>query len=408
MPEYLKFCIVRQRKIENCRYFHVNLLRDYLDRNTGEKVFVVRNFIEVRIPLKHYRKLEKRYPLEYIVSMGEPRRVISHVTKRNLEVITRESGIPLMGNPAFGVIDRGTNLLQVRGVTGCNFCCAFCSVDEGKCSKTRVTDYVVEASYLAEWVEELAKFKGRGVEVHLDGQGEPMLYPYMEELLERIRKIREVSVISMQTNGSLLKEENIEMLEKYVDRINLSLSSMDRKVASFLAGVRYPLERILDAARMVAESRMDLLIAPVWVPGYNDRDIKKIIEFALEIGAGKKWPPLGIQKYIPYRYGRKVKTRPMSFPQFYAELRELEKKYGIKLILSHENLKIKKRERYPSPLRRGERFRARIVLPGRMRNERIVTVRNRTVTVRTSKRVGEFVDFVVTRTHDGIYLGEEV
>jgi len=198
----------------------VNLLRDYLDRNTGEKVFVVRNFIEVRIPLKHYRKLEKRYPIEYIVSMGEPRRVISHVTKRNLEVITRESGIPLMGNPAFGVIDRGTNLLQVRGVTGCNFCCAFCSVDEGKCSKSRVTDYVVEASYLAEWVEELAKFKEKGVEVHL----------YMEELLERVSKIKEVSVISMQTNGSLLKEENIEMLEKYVDRIKRRAKSSEREL----------------------------------------------------------------------------------------------------------------------------------------------------------------------------------
>jgi len=43
-----------------------------------------------------------------------------------------------------------------------------------------------------------------------------------------------------------------------------------------------------------------------------------------------------------------------------------------------------------------------------MRNERIVVVKNRTVTVRTNKRVGEYVDFVITRTHDGIYLGEEI
>ena len=382
------------------------ILRDYTEK--GEKVFVIRNFIEVRIPLKHFRKLERKYPLEYIISMGEPRRVISHVTKRDLEVITRESGIPLLGNPAFGIIDRGTNLLQVRGVTGCNFCCAFCSVDEGRCSKSRVTDYVVEPEYLAEWVERLAKFKGKGVEVHLDGQGEPTLYPYLEELLERVSRIREVEVISMQTNGSLLNEERIEMLEKYVDRVNLSLSSMDRKVASFLAGIRYPLDRILDAARMVAESRMDLLIAPVWVPGYNDRDMERIIEFALEIGAGKRWPPLGIQKYIPYKHGRKVKTKPMSFPEFYSKLREWEKEYDVKLILSPEDFGIEKRERYPSPIKRGEKFRAKIIMPGRLRNEKMVVVRDRTVTVRTNKKMGEYVSFVIKRVHDGIYLGEEV
>ncbi len=376
--------------------------------DAGEKVFVIRNFIEVRIPLKHFKKLERKYPLEYIISMGEPRKVISHVTKRNLEIITKESGIPLLGNPYFGVIDRGTNLLQVRGVTGCNFCCAFCSVDEGKCSKTRMTDYVVEPSYLAECVKEIAKFKGRGVEVHIDGQGEPLLYPYMEELLKEIRKIDEVEVVSIQTNGSLLNEEKIGALEKYVDRINMSISAMDKKIASFLAGVKYPLEKILKNARMVADSKMDLLIAPVWVPGYNDREIEKIIEFALEIGAGKKWPPLGIQKYIPYKHGRKVKTKPMSFPEFYSKLRELEKKYSVKLVLSPEDFGIEKRERYPSPISRGEKLRGKIVLPGRLRNEKIVVAKNRTVTVRTNKKLGEYVSFEVVRTHDGIYLGEEV
>ncbi len=386
----------------------MELLRDYTDRKTREKVFVVRNFIEVRIPERQFEKLIRRYPLEYVISMGEPRRVISHVTKRNLEIITKESGIPLLGNPAFGIIDRGTNLLQVRGVTGCNFCCAFCSVDEGKCSKSRITDYVVEPEYLSEWVEKLAEFKGKGVEVHLDGQGEPTLYPYMEEFLDRVSRIKEVEIISMQTNGSLLNEERIEMLERYVDRINLSLSSMDRKVASFLAGVRYPLERILDAARMIAESKMDLLIAPVWVPGYNDRDMEKIIEFALEIGAGKRWPPLGIQKYIPYKHGRKVKTKPMSFSEFYSRLEKWEKEYGVKLVLRPEDFGIEKRERYPSPIKKGERLKAKIVLPGRLRNERIAVVKDRTVTVRTQKKVGEYVSFVVTRVHDGIYLGEEI
>ncbi|AEA46724.1 radical SAM protein [Archaeoglobus veneficus] len=383
------------------------IFKEYEDKKSGEKVFLVRDFIEVRIPLSHYRKLEKRYPKEYIVSIAEPRKVISHVTKRELVVVTRESGIPLLGHAAFGLIDRGTNLIQVRCVTGCNLNCIFCSVDEGRRSRTRAADYLVEPEYLAEKLKEIAEFKGKGVEAHIDGQGEPLLYPYMEELLERISRIKEVEVISMQTNGTLLNDDRIDMLEKYVTRINLSISALDQKKASRLAGIKYPLSRVLENAKMIAESKMDLLIAPVWVPGYNDDEIEKIIRFALEIGAGKRYPPLGIQKYIPYRYGRKLKN-VMSFREFYDRLVEWEKEYGVKLILRPEDFGMEKRPRIPQPIRKGERFRARLIAEGRMFGEKLAVVRDRVVTVRTDRKVGDFATFEIVRTHDGIFLAEEV
>lgn len=381
------------------------MLKEYESGN--EKVFLIRNFVEVRIPLEHYRKLEKRYSKEYIISFGEPRRVLSHITKRNLVFITRESGIPLLGHAAFGLIDRGTNLIQVRPVSGCNLNCIFCSVDEGRKSRTRATDYIVEPEYLAEKLAGIVRFKGEGCEAHIDGQGEPLLYPYMEELLMRISRIDEIDVISMQTNGVLLSESKIEMLENYVTRINLSLSTLDEKRAKQLYGVKYPLKRVLDAARMVAESKMDLLIAPVWVPGYNDDEMEKIIQFALEIGAGKKYPPLGIQKYIPYKYGRKLKN-VMTFREFYSRLKEWEKEYGVKLVLKPEDFGIEKRPRIPHPIKKGDRFAARIVAEGRMHGEMITVVKDRVVTVITNKKVGDIVKFEIVRAHDGIFLGEEI
>jgi uncharacterized Fe-S cluster-containing radical SAM superfamily enzyme len=39
--------------------------------------------------------------------------------------------IPLVGHIAFGVIDRGTNIIQVRPTSLCNLNCIFCSVDAG-------------------------------------------------------------------------------------------------------------------------------------------------------------------------------------------------------------------------------------------------------------------------------------
>ncbi len=381
------------------------MLKEY--ETSGEKVFLIRNFVEVRIPKSHYEKLIRRHPKEYIISLAEPRKVLSHVTKRNLVFVTKESGIPLLGHAAFGLIDRGTNLIQVRPVTGCNLNCIFCSVDEGRKSRTRITDYVVEPEYLVEKLTELASFKGRGVEAHIDGQGEPLIYPYMEELLSAISEIKEVDVVSIQTNGVVLNEEKIEMLEKHVTRINLSLSTLDAGKAEKLYGVKYPLDKVLENARLIAESRMDLLIAPVWVPGFNDEDVEKVIQFALDIGAGKRYPPLGIQKYIPYKTGRKLK-RVMSFRDFYATLRKWEEEYGVKLVLNPKDFGMEKRARYPSPIKKGEIYRSRILAEGRMRGEMIAAIKGRTVTVLTDKSIGEGIRFRIVRDKDGIYLAEEV
>ncbi|MFX1453638.1 MAG: hypothetical protein ACFFCM_22600, partial [Promethearchaeota archaeon] len=62
------------------------------------------------------------------------------ITDRKLIYITKESRIPLIGSIYFGIIDRNTNLIQVRPLTGCLLNCPFCSVDEGRLSKTRFTD----------------------------------------------------------------------------------------------------------------------------------------------------------------------------------------------------------------------------------------------------------------------------
>ena len=39
--------------------------------------------------------------------------------------------MPLVGHVAFGIIDRGTNLLQIRPTSLCPLSCIFCSVDAG-------------------------------------------------------------------------------------------------------------------------------------------------------------------------------------------------------------------------------------------------------------------------------------
>ena len=98
--------------------------------------------------------------------------------------------------------------MQVRPSCGCNLNCPFCSVDAGPESKTRATSYEVEMEYLLGAVQEIARFKGHGVECHIDSPGEPLMYRRLPELVAALREIEEVTAISLQTNGTLLDDKD--------------------------------------------------------------------------------------------------------------------------------------------------------------------------------------------------------
>jgi uncharacterized Fe-S cluster-containing radical SAM superfamily enzyme len=327
--------------------------------------------------------------------------------------ITRKSEIPLIGSLYFGIIDRGTSLLQVRPSCGCNLNCPFCSVDAGPQSTTRATSYEVEMEYLVEAVEEIARFKGTGVECHIDSPGEPVMYRHLPQLVAALRQIDEVSVISLQTNGTLLNEAKIAALESAgLDRINLSLHALDPKIATMLAGVDwFDIDSLTDAAKAVARSTIDLLIAPVYVPGINDAEIPKLIRFAREIGAGKRFPPLGIQKFEHYRYGRSPKgVKAQSWWQFYnRSIRPWEKECGIKLKLdSVRDFGMLRRPFIPLVFSKGEKVSVEIRAPGWIHGEMLGVARNRVVSVFNCPKKSGQVRVKIVATKHNIYVGVPV
>ncbi len=328
---------------------------------------------------------------------------------RNLVRIERRSGIPLIGSVAFGLIDRGTNLIQVRPISTCVLSCIFCSTDAGPRSWTRQSEYIVDLDYLMEWFIALVEEKSIGdIEAHIDTVGDPFTYPNITELVERIRELSEVKVISSQTHGPMLTPELVRRLDRSeMDRINLSIDSLNESKARYLSGSAWlKLNRILEIAKLIAESSIDLLIAPVWVPGINDSDIPRLIEFALKIGAGKKWPPLGIQKYEVYRGGRKPKgIKPMKWKDFYRRLRKWEEEYGIKLILKPEDFGIRKARPLEKPIRKGEVVMVKVVAPGFKKGEIIASARGRALTVidAPSVKLGTMLRVRVIRDKDNIY-----
>ena len=375
--------------------------------------------------------------------------------------IHQSSGIPLMGTNYFGVIDRGTNIIEVKPLTSCNISCVFCSVDEGPKSRRKV-DFVVEKDYLVDEFRKLVEFKwkaksqmkvidpkakskgkpadkkavpyGEGspdddetkevesdnqnearidsdaspnIDAHINAQGEPTLYAEMVDLVRDIMSIPGVKTSSIDTNGLLLTKQYIdELAEAGLTRINLSLHAMDPAKANELAGHPYNLAKVLDIARYIPTTKMDLIIVPVWMPGYNDEELPKLAKFAREIGAGKHCPPIGIQNMLNYKFGRNP-VKQVDMDQFYAKMRELEAKYGIPLIVDKYSFEIEDLPELPKPFKKGKVVEAEIMLPGRLGNEKLAVANGRIISIPScDKEIGSTVKVRIRRTKHNIFMGE--
>lgn len=318
--------------------------------------------------------------------------------------------IPLFGCIAFGIIDRGTNILQVRPISECPLSCIFCSTDAGAYSKNRLSEYMVELEQLLTSFEWAASYKKCEIEAHIDTVGEPLMYPYIVELVKRLSDNPYVKIVSMQSNGILLNEKLMNELEAGLSRINISIDAMNPQLAKRIAGVdSYNLERVMENARYIAQNtNIDLLIAPVWLPGINDKEIPRLIEFALSIGAGKRWPAMGIQKYIPHKYGRKPDVKVMRWDAFYSQLEKWENEYSTKLVLRPEDFGSYRCKPLPRFFKRYEKVKVKVAGYGWMQAEKLGVAKDRVITILNAQRipVGKQVYVKIVRTMDGIYLAK--
>ncbi len=319
--------------------------------------------------------------------------------------ITGDSGIPLIGCIAFGIIDRGSNLVQVRPGSSCNLKCVYCSTRSGD-TDAHPVGYEVDKDYLLGYVKEVAKYKGVRLEAHIDSVGEVMLYKDIIPLIKGLGEMDSVKFISMQTNGCLFTRDKLEKLsEAGLGRINLSINALDAKMARTLSGVTsYNVGRIVKLARMIAESEIELLLAPLWMPGLNDREIEKLVILSKELGCR-----IGIQNYEVYKHSRKARgVKPVTYWRFYKKLEKLEKQHGVKLILSAREMEVCKAKRLPLKFDKGERVQLEVRAPGWWKGQMVAVGRNRCVTINDcSKKEGQLVNVKILENKNNIYIAEE-
>ncbi len=323
------------------------------------------------------------------------------ITGRPAIYIHQNSGIPLFGNLYFGITDKGSDIIEVKPITGCNASCIFCSVGEGP-TGNRGRDFVVEEEYLARETVSLLDYKKKPVTVYINPHGEPLLYADLPKLVEDTKKSPYCRKVVIITNGMMLSFPLVDKLAKAgLDQINLSLSSTDAAQAKRLMGTdAYRIERIMEFAKhIIGKTRIHLTINPVYLKGINDDAMDGVIKFAKSIGCGF----IGIQNYIRHDRGKRIADE-LSWDAFEQELLALEKKHGVTLV--HDTMLEKTRE-LPVPFRRGDVIAATIMCPGRIGNEHIVVAKGRSILVRTDKERGN-VNVRIKRSLHNIFVGEVV
>ncbi|MGC9209793.1 MAG: radical SAM protein [Acidilobus sp.] len=324
---------------------------------------------------------------------------------------------PMMGHIAFGVIERGTNVVQVRPSTLCFHDCIFCSVDAGPSSRTRRSEYLVDdIDWLVEWVKEVVEVKGGDVEALIDGVGEPLSNPRIIELVRKLKSVKGVVRVALETHGGSLSLPLVKALERAgLDRVNLSLDAMDPELARRLVNVNwYSVERLLNVVeKALVETRIDFVLTPVVVPGQNENEMVKLIEWAKahRLGERSGWPSgVLIQKYEAHRFGRKPKgVKPWSWERFYSYLRRLERDTGYRLLLRPEEIGIHRAPRVERPYRVGDKVKLVSAGPGWLMNEllsvdaqclRAITI----VDVKHDLGLGAIIRGTIIRDEDNVYL----
>ncbi|MEM4035910.1 MAG: radical SAM protein [Fervidicoccaceae archaeon] len=327
-----------------------------------------------------------------------------------------ERPLPLIGHIAFGVIDRGYNIVQVRATSLCVLSCRFCSVGAGPSSQRRLEFMLRDPEWLVAWLRRVHKHKGK-FHVLFDAVGEPLTHPALPDFVEEVSKSGVALSTIIETRLHPADESLLEKLvEAGASQFNVSIDSLDPSKARWLAGSEsYDVEKVAKLVEFLHfELGVKVHLTPLWLPGVNDSDIEQIIEWALRLGLGRGIPPVGVQKYVAHKRGRKMsEAREWSWDRFYRELEKLEEKFGVRLALRPEDYGLNPAPRVPLPYRRGDTVKLVVVSEGWLPGEMLAVTLSldRVFTLlckRESFEVGDEVVARVIEDEDGVMIARPV
>ncbi|HSM02551.1 MAG TPA: GTP 3',8-cyclase MoaA [Acidimicrobiia bacterium] len=166
--------------------------------------------------------------------------------------------------------------LRISVTDRCNFRCTYCMPEE---VFGRDYEFLPRDQLLT--FEEIARltrvFTGLGVrKVRLTG-GEPLLRRDLQHLVEMLAAIPEVEDLTMTTNGSLLVRKAEALAAAGLDRVTVSLDSLDDETFMAMNDVGFPVSAVLEGMDAAERAGLGPVKVNVVVKrGINDGEVAAI------------------------------------------------------------------------------------------------------------------------------------
>ncbi len=204
----------------------------------------------------------------------------------------------------------------------CNFDCLYCEL--APAAPVAKQNYIVSVDEILDALKEHLDEK-IGV-ITITANGEPTLYPHLDELVERIDAVKGKTKTLILSNAAILSDENVYKTLLKFDKVKLSLDAatpqtfkkIDRPIKEIY------IEDIIDAMqRFSKEYKGELYIEILFVKGINDSDeeIAKLNEVLL-----------GLENVTRVDIG--TVDRPPAYPVeplSYEELHSISKIFDVSL-----------------------------------------------------------------------------
>jgi len=232
--------------------------------------------------------------------------------------------------------NRPLESLRLAVTAECNYRCVFCHIEGEPIGgparlgslPPRITpeEYGIIAE--AAWLLGVKSFKITG--------GEPTTRQDLPEIVSNIRKHAPGAEISMTTNGYLLPRQAPRLARAGLERVNISVHSLDPEKYEFITGVP-GLDKALESLEAAVNAGLRVKINMTIMKGVNDGEILDLARLAKKYGA-----VLQVIELQPVGLGARF------FKQYYYPARKVEE-YLLSLGASVRRRKLHNRPIYILP-----------------------------------------------------------
>jgi GTP 3',8-cyclase len=202
-----------------------------------------------------------------------PKRIVRIVDERSRKVSANPSSQDGAGPGAPDQLGRRMHDLRISVTDRCNFRCVYCMPREVFDSHYEFLPHRELLTF--EEIERLARIfvQDHGIEkIRLTG-GEPLLRRHIEKLIEKLAQIPNID-LTLTTNGSLLAQKAQALKDAGLQRVTVSLDSLDDAIFRQMNDADFPVADVLHGIDEAARVGLTpIKINMVVKRGVNDHNI---------------------------------------------------------------------------------------------------------------------------------------